>query len=117
MLPVNRRSAVGALLGLLAWFALLIAPVAAQAMTRIDPGVPGAIICSVNKAPGNESGKSAAPHCQLCMLAQQAVDAPPPVAEAALLVRLLGPALPAALAVAPSPDIYPGHPPRAPPLS
>lgn len=117
MLPVNRRSAAGALLALLAWLALLVAPVAAQAMSRIDPGVPGAIICSVNKAPGNESGKSAAPHCQLCTLAQQAVDAPPPVAEVALLVRLFGPALPAALAVAPSPDIYPGHPPRAPPLS
>ena len=116
-LPSRRRSAAGALLSLLAWFALLIAPVAAQAMMRIDPGVPGAIICSVNKAPGNESGKSAAPHCQLCTLAQQAVDAPPPVAEPALLVRLLSLALPAALAVAPSTDAYPGHPPRAPPLA
>lgn len=112
----RQRSLTGGVLALLAWFALLLAPVAAQAMTRIDPGVPGATICSINKAPGTESGKSAAPHCPLCTLAQQAVVAPPPPAGAALVVRRLGSVLPADPVVRPAPDACHGPPPRAPPL-
>ena len=116
-LPARRRSAAGALLSLLAWLALLIAPVAAQAMTRIDPGVPGAIICSVNKAPGNESGKSVAPHCQLCTLAQQAVDLPLLVAPSAVLQQTFVQPT-SRLAGAPLSRAPPrANPPRAPPLS
>ena len=113
----RQGSLTGGVLALLAWLALLLAPVAAQAMTRIDPGVPGALICSVNKAPATESGKSAAPHCPLCTLAQQAVVASPPPAGAALVVRRLGSALPADPVVRPAPDACRGPPPRAPPLA
>jgi hypothetical protein len=113
----RQRSLTGGVLALFAWFALLLAPVAAQAMTRVDPGVPGALICSVNKAPGTESGKSAASHCPLCTLAQQAFVAPPSLAGAVLVVRLLGSVLPADAWVRPSPDACCGPPPRAPPLA
>lgn len=114
---MRRRSTVGALLALLAWLALFLAPVAAQAVTRIDPGVPGALICSVNKAPGTESGKSAAPHCPLCTLAQQAAVAPPPLAGAVLVVRPLGSVLPAEPLIRSAADAHRGPPPRAPPLA
>lgn len=115
--PGARRPTFGILVALLAWLALFIAPVAAQAMTRIDPGVPGAVICSVNKSSDTGSGGAFVPHCQLCTLAQQPLDAPPRVAGVLLHVRVLGLAVPAALAPAPSSDAYPGHPPRAPPLA
>ncbi len=116
-LSARRRSAVGALLGLLAWLALIIAPIAAQAMTRIDPGVPGAIICSVNKADDTSGQKAAMSHCQLCTLAQQSVGLPPLVAQDIPLPAVhadLG-ARPAETPPARAPPR--AHPPRAPPLS
>jgi hypothetical protein len=116
-LSARRHSAVGALLGLLAWLALIIAPIAAQAMTRIDPGLPGATICSINKAPGTESGPAMASHCPLCTLAQQAVDVPQPVVVAPLTVRVLGFVSPPSSALDPVDKEYRGHPPRAPPLA
>jgi len=112
-----RRPTFGILVALLAWLALFIAPVAAQAMTRIDPGVPGAVICSVNKSSETGGDGAFVPHCQLCTLAQQAIDSPPPPAEAVLAVSVLGSALPTATAPDPSPYSDPGHPPRAPPLA
>jgi len=117
MLSVRRRCPVGALLAVMAWLALLIAPVAAQAMTRIDPGVPGAIICSVNKSGDTSGQKAAMTHCQLCTLAQQSVGLPPLVAQAVPLLAIhahLG-ARPAEIPPARAPPR--AHPPRAPPLS
>ena len=104
-------------MALVAWLAMLIAPVAAQAMMRIDTGVPGAVICSVNKSGDTGDQKAAMPHCQLCTLAQQAVDVPDLAADA-----------PAPQAIDMAQDSRPSdapparappraHPPRAPPLS
>ncbi len=112
----RRRALPGALLALLAWLALLVAPIAAQAMTRIDAGVPGAIICSVNKAASKEGGKAVVQHCQLCTLAQQSVDTPVAVPDLVLTIGVVGVVgLPA---VTPTPrfDSSPRPPPRAPPL-
>jgi hypothetical protein len=114
---VRGRSLTGGVLAFVAWLALLVAPVAAQAMMRIDTGVPGAVICSVNKASEQDGGKLVAPHCQLCTLAQQAVDASTPSADSTF-------SLSAGTTVSTRPADTPpsrapprAHPPRAPPLA
>ncbi len=114
---LRRRPLVGAMLAVLAWVALLVAPVAAQAMTRIDPGVPGAIICSVNKAADAGDGKALSPHCQLCTLAQQAVEVLAALHSNAAAVPAGSPFVVAAAEAPPSRAPPRAHPPRAPPLS
>jgi hypothetical protein len=114
---LRRRPLAGALLSVLAWVALLVAPVAAQAMTRIDPGVPGAIICSVNKAADAGDGKAFVPHCQLCTLAQQAVEVPAASSGIAVPVLNESPVTAAAADAPPSRAPPRAHPPRAPPIS
>jgi hypothetical protein len=57
----RRRPFAGACLALAAWLALLLAPIAAQAMTRIDTGVPSAVICSAGKTGSSRAARSA-PH-------------------------------------------------------
>lgn len=108
----------GAWLATLAWLALLVAPVAAQAMTRIDAGVPGAVICSANKVAGKDGGKAAAMHhCQACTLAQQAVDTASAAPDA--VPAFAGAAAITIRATDTPPSRAPprAHPPRAPPLS
>ncbi|MBU3694957.1 MAG: DUF2946 domain-containing protein [Rhodocyclaceae bacterium] len=118
LLTPSRRPLAGACLGLLAWLALLVSPIAAQAMTRIDTGLPGAVICSANKTADKADGKLAAVHhCQACTLAQQAVDTPSASSERALAVETAGPPAPRAADTPPSRAAPRAHPPRAPPLS
>ena len=114
---LRRRPLAGAMLAVLAWVALLVAPVAAQAMTRIDPGVPGAIICSVNKAADAGDGKALSPHCQLCTLAQQAVEVPAALHSNTAAVPTSSPVVVVAAEAPPSRAPPRAHPPRAPPLS
>ena len=111
------RSLIGGVLGCVAWLALLVAPIAAQAMMRIDPGVPGAVICSASKVGSEESGKLATPQCQLCTVAQQAIDDATPSARGIVLLpaEITGSARPTETPIARA--LPRAHPPRAPPLA
>jgi len=117
LLP-GRQSLAGGVLGLLAWLVLLLAPVAAQAMTRIDPGVPGAALCSAKQA-GEQGGETAlAPHCPLCTLAQQVVDLPPVAAGGAMPMPATSTVRLVEVSATPPARAPPrANPPRAPPLS
>lgn len=116
-LPLYRRSLTGGLLAVFAWLALLVAPVVAQAMTQIDTGVPGAVICSAGKSAGKDGGKLAAPHCQLCTLAQQAVDTPSAAPDDFRFVAVAAALTIRATDTPPSRAPPRAHPPRAPPFS
>jgi len=101
----------------MAWLVLSAAPVLAQAMTRIDSGLPGAVVCSAGKAAQQEGGKAtAASHCQACTLAQQAVDMPPMPERGGVSAETAAPPV-GRLADTPPARAPPrAHPPRAPPV-
>lgn len=114
---MRRRSTVGALLALLAWLALFLAPVAAQAMTRIDSGLPGAVICSAGKSAQQEGGKAtAASHCQACTLAQQVADTRATPETGGVSAETAVPPVGRPADVPPAHAPPRAHPPRAPPL-